>query len=40
MGVEIAYILFLQKNKVWHLKVAAKFREGIKSPSEAAPSPK
>jgi hypothetical protein len=40
MGVEIAYMLFLQKNIVWHLRVAAKLRAEWKSPSDAAPSPK
>ncbi len=31
-GVEIAYLLFLQKNNVWHLSVAAKFKAVGKSP--------
>jgi hypothetical protein len=39
-GVDIAYLLFLHKNNVWHRKVAAKFMAEWKSPSEAAPSPK
>lgn len=32
VGVEIAYLLFLHKNKVWHLRVAAKLRAVGKSP--------
>ena len=36
-GVEIAYLLFLHKNKVWHFNVAAKLRATGKSPSLAAP---
>lgn len=39
VGVEIAYLLFLQRNKVWHFNVAAKFSAVGKSPSLAAPSP-
>lgn len=39
-GVEIAYLLFLHKNRVWDLRVAAKFKAVGKSPSLAAPSPK
>jgi hypothetical protein len=38
-GVEIAYLLFLQKKSVCDFKVAAKFNEVGKSPSLAAPSP-
>ncbi len=40
VGVEMAYLLFLQRNKVWHFKVAAKLSATGKSPSLAAPSPK
>jgi hypothetical protein len=40
VGVEIAYLLFLHKKRVWHFKVAAKFKATGKSPSLAAPSPK
>jgi len=37
VGVEMAYLLFLQRNNVWHLRVAAKLRATGKSPSLAAP---
>ena len=40
IGVLIAYPLFLHKKRVWHFKVAAKFKAAWKSPSLAAPSPK
>lgn len=40
VGVEMAYLLFLHKNRVWHFKVAAKFKAVGKSPSLAAPYPK
>lgn len=39
-GVEIAYLLFRQRKRVWALRVAAKLRAVKKSPSLAAPSPK
>jgi hypothetical protein len=39
VGVEMAYLLFLQRKRVWHLRVAAKLRATAKSPSLAAPSP-
>jgi hypothetical protein len=39
-GVEIAYLLFLQRNRVWHFNVAAKLSATGKSPSLAAPSPR
>ena len=31
-GVEIAYLLFLHKNRVWQRRVAAKFKAVGKSP--------
>jgi len=37
MGVEMAYLLFLQRNKVYEERVAAKFKAACQSPSEAAP---
>ena len=40
LGVLMAYLLFLHKNKVWDLRVAGKFKAAWKSPSLAAPSPK
>lgn len=40
VGVEIAYLLFLHKKRVWHLRVAAKFNAVGKSPSLAAPYPR
>jgi len=40
VGVEMAYLLFLHKKRVWHLRVAAKFNATGKSPSLAAPYPK
>jgi hypothetical protein len=40
VGVEIAYLLLRSKNRVWHLKVAAKLSAVGKSPSLAAPSPR
>lgn len=40
VGVEMAYLLFRHKNKVWHFKVAAKLSATGKSPSLAAPSPR
>ena len=39
VGVEIAYLLFLQMNRVWLFRVAAKFKAVGKSPSLAAPYP-
>lgn len=39
-GVDMAYLLFLHRNSVWHRKVAAKFMAEWKSPSDAAPYPK
>jgi len=32
VGVDMAYLLFLHKNKVWHFNVAAKFNATGKSP--------
>ena len=36
----MAYPLFLQRNRVWQRRVAAKLRAVGKSPSLAQPSPK
>lgn len=39
-GVEMAYLLFLKRKRVWHRRVAAKFKAVGKSPSLAAPYPR
>jgi hypothetical protein len=39
-GVEMAYLLFLSRKRVWQRRVAAKLRAVGKSPSLAAPSPR